>query len=160
MVERKNDLLHLALEQGDLVGQTVDSNDLLGLADDGRHIDTNDMLCAGLSGEPVYSVSALARVMCGGVARGARVHGEDTGTAANIEDNLVLEEVGVLVNGVAVASCADFILLNLLSASASGFTWDGGLGGLPAFPRGCLHARVSTFQTKQIVRTNHGGCSY
>ena len=78
------------------------------------------MLCASLSGEPVYSVSALARVMCGGVARGGRVHGKDAGTAANIEDNLVLEEVGVLVNGVAVASCADFIFLNLLSASASG----------------------------------------
>jgi len=120
--EGKNNLLHLALKKSDLVAQAVNLDDLLCLVDDGRHVNTNDVLGAGLCGEPVYSVSALARVMCGGVARGAREHAEDTGTAANIEDNLVLEEVGVLVNGVAVASCADFILLNLLSASASGFT--------------------------------------
>lgn len=65
----------------------------------------------------------------GGVTRGARVHGEDTGTATNIEDNLVLEEVGVLVDGVAVASCADFVLLNWLSVSASGFIQEIRLGG-------------------------------
>lgn len=46
-----------------------------------------------------------------GSARGARVHGEDTGTAANIEDNLVLEKVGVLVDRIAVASCADLVFL-------------------------------------------------
>lgn len=51
--------------------------------------------------------------MRGGVGREACVHGEDTGSAANIEDDLVLEEVGVLVDRVAVASCADLIFLHL-----------------------------------------------
>lgn len=49
--------------------------------------------------------------MVGSVA--GRVHGEDTGTAADIEDNLVLEEVGILVDRVAVASCANLVFLNL-----------------------------------------------
>lgn len=53
VVKRKDDLLHLALEKGNLIGQTVGGNDLLSLANDGRHVDTNDVLCAGLSGEPV-----------------------------------------------------------------------------------------------------------
>lgn len=71
-VKRKNNLLHLALEQGNLVRQTVHGDDLLGLADDGRHVNTNNVLCAGLSGEPVYAISASARVMRSGVGRGAR----------------------------------------------------------------------------------------
>jgi hypothetical protein len=51
------------------------------------------MLCAGLGGE----------------------HAEDGGTAANVEDDLVLEEVGVVVDGIAVALGADLVFLSRLS---------------------------------------------
>jgi hypothetical protein len=50
--EGELDLLHLALDQGDLVGHAVRLDDLTGLEDDGRHVDTNDVLGAGLDGEP------------------------------------------------------------------------------------------------------------
>ena len=87
--ERQLDLLHLALQEGDLVRQTVDLNDLPGLDDDGGHVDTDNVLCAGLGGE----------------------HAENGGTAADVEDDLVLEEVGVVVDGIAVALGADLIFL-------------------------------------------------
>lgn len=51
--EGQLDLLHLSLDQGDLVGQTVLGDNLLGLEDDGRHVNTNDVLGAGLGGKPV-----------------------------------------------------------------------------------------------------------
>ncbi|KAI6770566.1 hypothetical protein HG530_005195 [Fusarium avenaceum] len=51
--EGKLDLLHLALEKGDLVGETVDLDDLTGLEDDGGHVHTDNMLSTGLGGEPV-----------------------------------------------------------------------------------------------------------
>lgn len=38
-------------------------------------------------------------------------HAEDGGTASDVKDDLVLEEVGVLVNGIAVALGSDFIFL-------------------------------------------------
>lgn len=90
--ERQLDLLHLALEQGDLVRETVHFDDLPGLDDDGGHVNANNVLCAGLGGE----------------------HAEDGGTAADIEDDLVLEEVGVVVDGIAVALGADLIFLRWL----------------------------------------------
>ena len=95
--ERQLDLLHLALQESDLVRQTVDLNDLPGLDDDGGHVDTDNVLCAGLGGE----------------------HAEDGGTAADIEDDLVLEEVGVVVDGIAVALGADLIFLSSLSGNVS-----------------------------------------
>lgn len=45
-------LLHLALDQGDLVGEAVGLDNLAGLEDDGRHVDANDVLGAGLGSEP------------------------------------------------------------------------------------------------------------
>jgi len=41
-------------------------------------------------------------------------HGQNAGSAADIEDNLVLEQVTVLVNGVAVAASAHVVLEHLL----------------------------------------------
>lgn len=79
-----------------------------------------------------------------------RVHGEDTGSAANIEDNLVFEEVGVLVDRVTVASCADFVLLCSLSVFVSSAQTQ---LGLPAFPRGCLYSRISIGHM-YVVREN------
>ena len=38
--ERQNNLLHLALQKSDLVAQAVDLDNLLGLVNDGRHVDT------------------------------------------------------------------------------------------------------------------------
>lgn len=41
----------------------------------------------------------------------AHVHGENGGTAANIENDLVLKNVLVLHNGVHIRSCSDLIFL-------------------------------------------------
>jgi hypothetical protein len=90
--ERKLDLLHLALEKGNLVREAVHLDDLPGLDNDGRHVNTDNVLCASLGGE----------------------HAENGGTAADIEDDLVLEEVGVVVDGIAVALGADLVLEHLL----------------------------------------------
>lgn len=87
--ERQLNLLHLALQKGDLVGQAVHLDDLLGLVDDGGHVDTDNVLRASLGGE----------------------HAEDGGTAANVEDDLVLEDVGVVVDSIAVALGANLVFL-------------------------------------------------
>lgn len=50
--ERKSDFLHLALEKSDLVAQAVDLDNLLCLVNDGRHVDTNNVLGASLCCEP------------------------------------------------------------------------------------------------------------
>lgn len=78
--ERQLNFLHLALEQGNLVGHAVGLDDLAGLVDDGGHVHTDNVLGAGLDSE----------------------HAEDGGSAANIEHDLVLEKVTVVVDGVAV----------------------------------------------------------
>jgi hypothetical protein len=39
------------------------------------------------------------------------IHAENTGTATDIEDDLVLEDVAVLVDGITVGSCTDIIFL-------------------------------------------------
>lgn len=49
---REDNLLHLSLEQGDLVRQAIHSNNLTSLLNDRRHIDTNHMLGTCLGGEP------------------------------------------------------------------------------------------------------------
>lgn len=87
--ERQLDLLHLALEQCDLVRHAIDLDDLLSLVDDGGHVDANDVLGAGLDGE----------------------HAENGGSTADVEDDLILEQVGVVVDGIAVALGADLIFL-------------------------------------------------
>lgn len=51
----KLNLLHLALEKSDLVGETVGGDDFTSLEDDGRHIDTNNVLSTSLGGEPVVT---------------------------------------------------------------------------------------------------------
>lgn len=50
--ERHLNLLHLALDQRNLVRQPVDLDNLAGLEDDGRHVDADDVLCSGLGREP------------------------------------------------------------------------------------------------------------
>lgn len=54
------DLLHLALNQGDLVLHAVDLDNFAGLEDDGRHIDTYDVLCAGLDSEPRQTIISVS----------------------------------------------------------------------------------------------------
>lgn len=54
-------LLHLALKESNLVGQAVDVNDLTGLLDDGGHVNTNDVLGAGTSSEPVQILSVAVQ---------------------------------------------------------------------------------------------------
>lgn len=62
LVIRKHNLLHLALEESDLVRHAVALDDLAGLVDDGRHVDANDVLSTCLYGEPEPVVSVTARV--------------------------------------------------------------------------------------------------
>lgn len=109
--EWEDNILHLALEKGDLVGKTVDLDDLLGLDDDGGHVDTDNVLCASLCGEPMQ---LLVLVPCACRLLGCALHRENTSSAADIENDLVLEEVLVLDNGVHVGTGADLILQHLL----------------------------------------------
>lgn len=51
--EGENNLLHLALQESDLVAQAVDLDNLLGLVDDGRHVNSDNVLGTSLCGEPV-----------------------------------------------------------------------------------------------------------
>jgi hypothetical protein len=97
------------LQQCDLVRHAVGLDNLARLIDDGRHVDTNDVFCACLHGEPVLDISASARVR--GVGYRAAEHAEDGCTASDIEDDLVLEQVAVLVDRVAVALGADLVFL-------------------------------------------------
>lgn len=76
------------------------------------------MLCAGLYGEPITSVSARARVWY--VQGRERVHAQDGCTASDIEDDLVLEQVRILVDSVAVALGSDFIFLKRIVSRCDG----------------------------------------
>lgn len=78
--ERKLDLLHLALQQGDLVRHSIGLDDLASLVNDGGHVHTNNVLGAGLDGE----------------------HAENGSSASNVENDLVFEQMAVVVDGVAV----------------------------------------------------------
>ena len=49
--------------------------------------------------------------------KGAVPHAQDGGAAADIKDDLVLEEVAVLVDGVAVALGAHFVFLHAREVS-------------------------------------------
>ena len=109
--EWEDNVLHLALEKGDLVGKTVDLDDLLGLDNDGGHVDTDNVLCASLGGKPMQ-LSVL--VPCSNNLLQCALHGENTGSAADIENDLVLEQVLVLNDGVHVGTGADLILQHLL----------------------------------------------
>jgi hypothetical protein len=70
LVEGEHDLLHLALQQRDLVRHAVGLDNLARLLDDGRHVDANDVLCAGLDGEPVVLLSVFAGVLRGAAGVG------------------------------------------------------------------------------------------
>lgn len=52
--EGKLNFLHLALQKGDLVRHSIDGNNLLCLHDDRGHVNTNNVLCASLDGEPIF----------------------------------------------------------------------------------------------------------
>jgi hypothetical protein len=49
---------------------------------------------------------------------GKYAHAENRGTAANVKDDLVLEQVGVLVNGIAVAPGANLVFLQSVVSPA------------------------------------------
>lgn len=55
--EWQHHFFHFSLQEGDLVGHAVDLDNLLGLFDDGRHVDTDYMLCASFHGEPGVGLS-------------------------------------------------------------------------------------------------------
>ena len=65
-VKWQHDLLHLALQQCDLVAHAVAIDNLPRLVDDGGHVHTDDVFCAGLDGEPNSTcVSACSRGLWG-----------------------------------------------------------------------------------------------
>ena len=99
-------LLHLTLQKSDLVLHTVDLDNLLCLFDDGRVVYCDDVLCAGLDGEP-ERIATLGFGDLGGVRlvslrEWASVHAENGCTASDVQDDLVLEKVLVLVDRIAV----------------------------------------------------------
>lgn len=55
--EGELDLLHLALEESNLVAEAVDSNDLLSLLNDRGHVDTDHMLGTSTGSEPGNPIS-------------------------------------------------------------------------------------------------------
>jgi hypothetical protein len=64
----------------DDIAESVVMDDLLGSINDVRVVHGNNLLCAGLSAE----------------------HGQNAGSTANIENDLVLEDILVLVHEIAV----------------------------------------------------------
>ena len=86
------DFLHLPLQQDNLVLEAVGLDDLASLLNDPGHVDADDQASTGLS----------------------REHAQDTRATANVQDDLVLEEVAIAEDGVSVAHGADFILQHFL----------------------------------------------
>jgi len=84
---------HRAARFGRLtITEAILLDDDLGLVDDVAHVNTNDLLGSSLGGE----------------------HAKNTGTTADVEDRLALEQVRVVHDGVAVRQGADLILEHLL----------------------------------------------
>ncbi|KAJ8527501.1 hypothetical protein ON010_g14762 [Phytophthora cinnamomi] len=92
LVHGERQLLHLALDERDLVGEAVGLDDLARLRQDARAVDAVHMLGASLGGE----------------------HGQDAGAAAHVQHNLVLEQVLALQDGVHVRLGAHRVLEHLL----------------------------------------------
>lgn len=61
--ERDLDLFHLSLDQGDLVGHSVDLDDFPSLEDDGGHINTNNVLRTSLDGEPIGEADVSGKLL-------------------------------------------------------------------------------------------------
>ena len=76
----QTDLLHLPSDDLNLIGEPVGLDDLLGRLHDPTHVHPDHLGSTCLGTE----------------------HGEDAGAAADVEDHLVLEEVLVVPDGVAV----------------------------------------------------------
>jgi hypothetical protein len=90
------------------VVEAVGVNDLLGLVEDVGHVDTNDLLGTGLSsehGENTSAASDLEQLATCGVGQLFNTY---------VKNDLVLEEVLVLEDGVAVREGADLVLEHLL----------------------------------------------
>ena len=71
-------------------------------------------------------------------ADGSDVHAEDGCTASHVEDDFVLEDVLVVVDGVAVGAGADLIFLFHCCQSLSPTSCLLIAVNQPTFPRGCL----------------------
>lgn len=76
----------------DHVTKSVVMDNFLGSINDVRVVNGNDLLCASLGAE----------------------HGQDTSSTSDIKDNLVLENILVLIDKVAIGVSADSILQHRL----------------------------------------------
>lgn len=74
------------------ISEAIGFNDLLGMLDNAGAFDSNDPASTGL----------------------CREHAENTGTASDVHDNLVLEQMCVVVHGVSVGHSPHLILQHLL----------------------------------------------
>jgi len=98
-------------------------------------------------------------LVCGIWRGGERIHAQDGCAASDIEDDLVLEQVRVLVDSVAVALGSDFIFLKrIVSRRSKGNGREGQLYQHLLVDT-CIRALVS-FTSSECVCTDHGGCSY
>ena len=188
------------MQKRDFGRHAVAFDDFFGFFDDGGHVDADDVFGAGFDGEPGFkgigSVFVLS-IFCfgglwvgGGRYEGASMwgegqgerdggisHAEDSGTASDVEDNLVLEQVRVLVDRVAVRFRSDFIFLYSRSKIS-----DGGISSIKTGSRGQeprnegigsthQHLLMDTFKTSALVfisvkqvedfefGTDHDGCN-
>jgi hypothetical protein len=107
LIKWKLNLLHLTLQQGNFVCESVDSHDLFGLVYYGGHIDADNVLSTGFSCEP----NKLAISKIRDTKSLVDEHGENSCTTTNIKNYFVLEYMAILVYSMLVRSCAHFILL-------------------------------------------------
>lgn len=89
------------------------------------------------------------------------IHAEDGCTASNVQDDFVFEDVLVVVDGISVGACADFIFLfNRLVSDGS--TIYRIAVNQPTFLRGCLRVFSVSSHSMRFSgpTTDHDDCSY
>jgi len=98
------------------IAEAVVGDNLLGLVDDGRAVNLFVCVCVWAAFSKIkkgtrkwvrYANDLLGTGLC-------RKQAQDGRSAANVEHDLVLEQVRVVDNGVAVRVCSDLVLEHLL----------------------------------------------
>lgn len=148
------DLLHLALDQGDLVGHTVGLDDLARLEDDGRHVDTDNVLRSSLDGEPALHLS-YSIVVKGGV-RGAYIDRmavpQPTSRTTLSLKMCLFWMMAFMYERVRTSSfCSASLISPLLATRSARRGAMAGEGNTPTFPRECLYVEEKKSSTSANV---------